>query len=168
MLDGLARDVDLRDMRVQERNELADGGDLERSANDNHEVGHLAVDINQATRKLVRERLAEKGNVGLHDAALAWHVVFGIVGAVVVAGPTSGLLLGTITHELALAAVLGAAAGAGALGTVGKAAGLDVGEDGLAWCLVVAFDAGCGGKRPVAIRESSVVAQSESDIRGMN
>lgn len=144
---------------MQKGDELADGRDFERGSNDDHEVSQIAVDIDQTARELVGERLAKECDVGLHDAALAGHVVLGIAGAVVVAGATAGLLLGAVAHELALAAVLGATAGGGAFGAVGQTAGLDVGEDLLAWDFVVAFDAGCGGKRAVTVRIESLASR---------
>lgn len=75
VLNGLARDVNLRDVRVQKGDQLANGGDLERGADDDHQVCHLAVHINQAAREFVGQRLTEEGDVWFHDAALAGHVV---------------------------------------------------------------------------------------------
>lgn len=144
VVDGGAADVDLGDVRVKEGHQLADGGDLEAGADDDDEVRLVAVVVDQAARELVWQRLAEEGDVGLHDAALGRHVVLGVTGAVIITRPPSRSAARAILGQLALAAVLGAAAGDAALGTPRDLAGLDVGQDVIAWDLVVAGEA-CGG-----------------------
>jgi hypothetical protein len=107
--------------------------------------------VDQAARELVREGLAEEGDVRLHDAPLGRHVVLGVAGAVVISRAPPRADARTILGQLALAAVLGAAAGDAALGAPRDIAGLDVREDVIAWYLVVTGEACCGCERAVAV-----------------
>lgn len=98
VVDGGAADIELGHVRVQEGDDLAHGRDLERRANDDDQVHQVAVVLHQPAVELVREGLAEEGNVRLHDAAglaaaAGCHVVLGIAGRLVVAAAAPRLLL---------------------------------------------------------------------------
>lgn len=90
--DGLARDVDLGDVRGEPADNLGDGGHLEGGADDDDEVDLVAVVLRQALGEGIGQSLAEEGDVGLHDAS-GGDVVLGLVGALLCAPPAT-LLLG--------------------------------------------------------------------------
>lgn len=98
---GRARDVDLRYVRGQERDDLGHGRHLERRADDDDEVDEVAVVLHQPLGKLVGKRLAEEGDVRLHDAGLG-NVICAIVVVIVVEVAARSLGRGAVARSLAL------------------------------------------------------------------
>jgi hypothetical protein len=151
MVDGLARDVDLGNMGGQPADNLGDGCDLERSADDDDEVDLIAVVFGQAAREFIGQGLAEEGNVGLHDAGLR-HIVLGVIVRVVVRG--AAFAAAAIRGGGAALALDGGTQGLGAARTARDDISLDFGKDGLAVGLVAALDASSGAKGAVALDQA--------------
>ncbi|KAH6608563.1 hypothetical protein Trco_001909 [Trichoderma cornu-damae] len=146
--DGLAGNVDLRDMGRQEADNLGHGRDLERGANHNDQVHLVPVVFREAAGEFVGQGFAEKGNVGLHDAR-AGDVVVRVLVRAVVARPAPPLLLGAGGPLPLRGGAAGGLERREAPGALGDLAGPDVREDVLAPDLVAALDAAGGAERAV-------------------
>ena len=66
----ISRNEDLRHIAWQEVRYLGHGRDLHARAHDDHQIHLILVDILEAVKEVVRQRLTEKGDIRLHDAWL--------------------------------------------------------------------------------------------------
>lgn len=149
MADGLARYVNLRDVRWQPGHDLRNRCDLERSANDNNKVYLVAIVLGESSRELIRQSLAKESDIRLHDTG-SRNVVLGFIGAF--GAPTSSLLLRTC-RTLALRLTTSCAQRLNAAWASGDFVGLDLWENDLSLALVAALNTGSCSKRAVALNE---------------
>lgn len=76
VFDGLARNVNLRDLARNVVAHVAHGRDLERGPDHDDEIGGRGVDVAEPVEEERGQLFAEKGDVRFHDAGAGKVVVF--------------------------------------------------------------------------------------------
>lgn len=150
--DALAGHVNLRHVGGEPTDDFRDGRHLEAGADDDDEVHLVAVVLRQPLGEGVGEGLAEKGDVGLHDAGLG-NVVLALL-RVVLTAPAAPARSPGSSRTLPLGPPARRVQFLDAARTAWDLARLDVRKDLLALDLVVALDAGGGTKGAVTLDEA--------------